>query len=216
MAIWCKLRSIALFLLCFLVCLTGSSSVLAQKVPLALYYETLCPFCSNFIINDLSKIFLNGLIDIVDLRLVPFGNAEIGGSDYQSINCQHGPSECFLNTLEACAIHAWPDLLELQYGNETKSLVPPHEYVPWVVVNNKPLYTDYANFTTYVCKAYNGTVPRVCNETTFQLVASAELDQTPQACLRKRDSVASVAPKPPPIMSHMSLGRRQMKMAISE
>ncbi|KAK9159173.1 hypothetical protein Scep_005747 [Stephania cephalantha] len=258
MALIC--RSVSLFLLCYLVCLSGSS-VSAQKVSLALYYETLCPFCSNFIVDGLSKIFHNGLVDIVDLRLVPFGNAEIG-SDDKTITCQHGPGECFLNTLEACAIYAWPDLnthfafiyciehlvaegkvkqwqscfektgldsapiadcyksglgtkLELQYGNETKSLVPPHEYVPWVIVNNKPLYTDYANFTTYVCKAYNGTAPSVCNETTFQLAANAESDQTPQACLRKRASIASV-PRPPPITSHMSSGRRQMKMAISE
>ncbi|KAK9168051.1 hypothetical protein Syun_000191 [Stephania yunnanensis] len=229
-------------------------SVLRDSVPFLLQFHRRWP------LEDLPQ----RLVDIVDLRLVPFGNAEIG-SDNKTITCQistHGPGECFLNTLEACAINAWPDLnthfafiyciehlvaegkvkqwqscfektgldsapiancyksglgtkLELQYGNETKSLVPPHEYVPWVVVNNKPLYTDYANFTAYVCKAYNGTAPSVCNETTFQLTANAESDQTPQACLRKRATIASV-PRPPPITSHMSSGRRQMKMAISE
>jgi hypothetical protein len=26
---------------------------------------------------------------------------------------QHGPYECLLNTVEACAIHAWPKLVRL-------------------------------------------------------------------------------------------------------
>ena len=47
----------------------------SHKVKLSLYYEALCPFCTNFIVNNLAKIFENGLISVVDLRLVPWGNA---------------------------------------------------------------------------------------------------------------------------------------------
>ncbi|XP_042512526.1 gamma-interferon-responsive lysosomal thiol protein-like [Macadamia integrifolia] len=86
------------------------SSPSSPKVSLALYYETLCPYCSRFVFNHLSKVFENGLITIIDLQLVPYGNAITKGN--VTIICQHGPDECMLNTVEACAIDAWPDLTE--------------------------------------------------------------------------------------------------------
>lgn len=46
--------------------------------------------------------------------------------------------------------------LELQYADETSALKPPHTYVPWVVVDGEPLYEDYENFISYICKAYKG------------------------------------------------------------
>ncbi|GFS38570.1 gamma interferon responsive lysosomal thiol (GILT) reductase family protein [Actinidia rufa] len=79
----------------------------SHKVKLSLYYEALCPFCTNFIVNNLAKIFENGLISVVDLRLVPWGNAFV--KDKKTWVCQHGPDECLLNTVEACAIRVWPD-----------------------------------------------------------------------------------------------------------
>ncbi|KAI3965589.1 hypothetical protein MKX01_010546 [Papaver californicum] len=80
----------------------------SNKVSIALYYETLCRGCSDYIIQYLPKIFENGLIDVIDLKLVPYGNAFLGKNS--TIICQHGPKECYLNKLEACAIHVWPDL----------------------------------------------------------------------------------------------------------
>ncbi|KAL6967730.1 hypothetical protein U1Q18_033541 [Sarracenia purpurea var. burkii] len=180
----------------------------SDKVSLGLYYESLCPYSANFVVNYLAKIFENGLISVVDLNLVPWGNAKIRGNN--TFDCQHGPSECLLNTIEACAINIWPDLnkhfsyincvetlvykhkypqwetcfdelgldptpisecyssgygkeLELKYAAETNTLQPPHEYVPWVVVDGQPLYEDYENFVSYICKAYNGTArPNAC------------------------------------------------------
>jgi interferon, gamma-inducible protein 30 len=58
----------------------------AEKVSLELYYESLCPYCSRFMVNRLAGIFEDGLIEAVDLRLVPYGNARIGANG--DISCQ--------------------------------------------------------------------------------------------------------------------------------
>lgn len=72
--------------LLFLFVASSLCSVYASKVTLSLYYEALCPYCSNFMVNHLPKIFEDGLISIVDLELVPYGNARIGFNG--SISCQ--------------------------------------------------------------------------------------------------------------------------------
>ncbi|GKV09507.1 hypothetical protein SLEP1_g20993 [Rubroshorea leprosula] len=178
---------------------SSSASVISltsdsDKVSVALYYESLCPYSADFIINYLTKLFDDDLISIVDLPLVPWENTKLRGNN--TIDCQHGPYECLLNTVEACAIDIWPQLrqypewescfeklvldskliadcytsghgkeLELEYAAETNSLHPPHKYVPWVVVDGQPLYEDYENFISYVCKAYRGsTILKACSE----------------------------------------------------
>ncbi|XP_021720992.1 gamma-interferon-inducible lysosomal thiol reductase-like isoform X1 [Chenopodium quinoa] len=212
-----NLRRIISLLLTYLtitqICSATSNS--AEKVKLDLYYESLCPYSADFIINDLAIIFQNGIIDIVDLRLFPWGNAKLTSNN--SFTCQHGPNECLLNTVEACAIHAWPNLddhfpfitcveslvyegkyyqwetcfkelgldpepitdcyksevgkkLELKYAALTDALKPPHKYVPWVVVDGKPLLEDFEDFITYICKAYKGPKPSACNVVSFASV----------------------------------------------
>ncbi|WVY93296.1 hypothetical protein V8G54_032384 [Vigna mungo] len=102
------------------------------KVSLELYYESLCPYSANFIVNHLPKIFSTDLIPIVHLKFVPWGNANLQPN--HTFICQHGPNECFLNTVEACAIDIWPqlgkhfqfiycveDLVNQQRANEWKS-----------------------------------------------------------------------------------------------
>ncbi|GMY25586.1 gamma-interferon-responsive lysosomal thiol protein [Fagus crenata] len=178
----------------------------AENVTVTLYYETLCPYCANFIVNYLAKIFQNGLISIVNLRMIPWGNAWIQSDG--TFVCQHGSDECLLNTIEACTIIIYPDVvrhfrfihcveslnlegkqtewancfqksglgtvpidcynsgygkvIEQKYAKETAQLNPPHRFVPWVVVNNKPLQEDYGNFGAYICRAYKGPKPGAC------------------------------------------------------
>ncbi|OVA02782.1 Gamma interferon inducible lysosomal thiol reductase GILT [Macleaya cordata] len=256
---------ISLFLffqfLCFTTTLSLSSAVTLSssasgKVSLALYYETLCPYCSKFIVNHLAKIFERGLIDIIDLNLVPYGNAIVVPPN-DTITCQHGEFECLLNTVEACAINVWPDLnkhftfiycverlvvegkykewescfgqmgldpkpiadcfnsgkgkqLELKYAKETNDLQPPHTYVPWVVVDGKPIYENYEQFATYVCKAYKGTaLPKACRELPLEITPKAKSNQMLQVSYADETSPTTK------IRSPVTSWRRQMKMTAS-
>ncbi|KAH1039981.1 hypothetical protein J1N35_041724 [Gossypium stocksii] len=186
----------------------AQSHIKPKKVHLSLYYESLCPYCRNFIVSQLVKVFNTDLLNIINLRLVPWGNAQYVKPN-KTIICQHGEDECYLNTIHACAINIWPDprkhfnfiycienqglpikdnqhsdvmeavwkacsarsgmdqklikdcydsgygrKLLLQYATETDHLYPKHLYVPWVTVNNQPLYDKYEDFITYVCNAY--------------------------------------------------------------
>ncbi|CAA0395006.1 putative gamma interferon inducible lysosomal thiol reductase GILT [Arabidopsis thaliana] len=174
---------------------TGES----DKVELNLYYESLCPGCQSFIVDELVKVFDSDLDTITDVKLVPFGNAKV--SNNLTVICQHGEEECKLNALEACVINTLPnpksqykfircvenntdnwessclkgygnekaindcynsDLskkLILGYAKQTSSLKPKHEFVPWVTINSKPLYTKLDDLVGQVCKAYKGKTP---------------------------------------------------------
>lgn len=70
-----------------------------EKVAVALYYESLCPYSALFVVNHLAKVFENGLLDAIDLKLVPYGNARIhaGGE----ISCQ---VRCWIPAAFPCAI----------------------------------------------------------------------------------------------------------------
>uniref|UniRef100_A0A6V7QRA9 Gamma-interferon-inducible lysosomal thiol reductase n=1 Tax=Ananas comosus var. bracteatus TaxID=296719 RepID=A0A6V7QRA9_ANACO len=211
-----------------LLSLSPSHASATKRVSLSLYYETLCPYCSNFIVNHLSRIFSNGLVSIVDLDLVPYGNARVSSDG--SFICQHGANECLLNVIEACAIKEWPDVqehfrfihcvenlilgqkenewqscfqvaglsseavvdcynsgygrqLELQYAAETDALRPPHQYVPWVVVDGKPLYADYMNFEAHICGAYDGKLPKACKGHRQSISQEMKASRGDQVCL---------------------------------
>ncbi|KAJ4908938.1 gamma interferon responsive lysosomal thiol (GILT) reductase family protein [Raphanus sativus] len=110
---------------CFFLSLSSS-----QKVTLSLYYEALCPFCADFIVNHLPQIFRNGLISSIDLHLVPWGNALFKPD--ATILCQHGEAECALNAIHACAIDAYPDVMKhVGYIYCTERLVLENKLEKW-------------------------------------------------------------------------------------
>lgn len=80
----------ALRLLLILSIISSSSAAAAvnsgEKVTFEVYYESLCPYCSNLIVNYLYKLFESDLISITDLKLIPYGNAKIKPNG--TITCQ--------------------------------------------------------------------------------------------------------------------------------
>ncbi|KAI5603951.1 hypothetical protein POPTR_001G281004v4 [Populus trichocarpa] len=223
----------SLVVLVFVSLLESSTTILpsnSDKLFLALYYESLCPYSANSIVSYLNKLVEDDeLLSIVDLYLSPWGNAKIRGND--TFVCQHGPYECLLSTVEACAIHPWPKLEdhfpfvycverlvyerkypewescfedlgldpkavsecytggygdELEkYATETNALQPPHKYVPWVVVDGQPLYEDYEDFITYICKAYKGTAtPKACSKPSGYSIQRPKAKSIPPVCYR--------------------------------
>ncbi|KFK24661.1 hypothetical protein AALP_AA8G008600 [Arabis alpina] len=111
-------------------CSLSLSSSLSQKVSLSLYYEALCPYCAEFIVNHLSKIFENDLISAIDLQLIPWGNAIIRSDG--TFLCQHGKAECALNAIHACAINAYPDVMKhFGYIYCTERLVLENKLEKW-------------------------------------------------------------------------------------
>ncbi|XP_041847295.1 gamma-interferon-inducible lysosomal thiol reductase-like [Melanotaenia boesemani] len=77
----------------------------ADKVQVALYYESLCPGCRGFLVEMLfpTWVLLN---EIMSVTLVPYGNAQEkpDGPKY-TYECQHGQPECLGNMIETCVMN---------------------------------------------------------------------------------------------------------------
>ncbi|KAD3338481.1 hypothetical protein E3N88_34002 [Mikania micrantha] len=95
----------------------------AEKVQVEVYYESLCPYCENFIVNYLIDVFTEKIDAIADVKLYPYGNAKVNSNG--NITCQHGEQECLLNTVETCAINTWPDV---------------HDHFPFIFCVERYLY----------------------------------------------------------------------------
>ncbi|CAI9288140.1 unnamed protein product [Lactuca saligna] len=68
-------------------------------------------------------------------------------------------------------------LLELQYADEIKALEPPHTYVPWVVLDGQPLYDDYVDIISLICKAYKGSkTPQACHGLSLPVTKHKDTD----------------------------------------
>lgn len=77
----------------------------ADPVKLAVYYESLCPGCQDFISSHVWPTYLE-LSEIMRLHLIPFGNANFSGIEYAwKFQCQHGPRECFGNKIQSCVLN---------------------------------------------------------------------------------------------------------------
>lgn len=84
--------------------------------------ESLCPGCGEFVETSLVPVYTQLGPEVIDLQLVPFGNAHI--QDDGSVLCQHGVGECDANVYELCGIDVNPD---------------PKDYLPFIACLAKTL-----------------------------------------------------------------------------
>ncbi|XP_049532365.1 GILT-like protein 3 [Anopheles darlingi] len=80
-----------------------------SKLPITIYYETLCSDSMVFITHQLYPSWLRREKEM-KLRLVPFGKSWIDerNNDTPVYHCQHGPRECELNILHGCIFEKLP------------------------------------------------------------------------------------------------------------
>ncbi|NXV80619.1 GILT reductase, partial [Atlantisia rogersi] len=229
--LWCSSPEIAVACQAESHC-ANASHPSAAPVELSLYYESLCPGCRLFLVQQLFTTWLLLPEEVLNITLVPYGNAQVGvgpsgavgagpGASGPAQNrsipqernvsgkwqfqCQHGPEECLGNMIETCLMHEaqnfstyFPVIFCMESGSSvtknleaclqiyapqldggriaacvqgdtgaalmhrnaqlTEALDPPHEYVPWVVINGK--HTDelqaqaQASLLGLVCSLY--------------------------------------------------------------
>ncbi|XP_064552972.1 GILT-like protein 1 [Drosophila montana] len=96
----------------------------AAKVPIAIYYESLCPDSAKFITEQLYPAMKSELSEAVELTFVPFGKShfQTQGSEV-TFTCHHGPNECYGNKVHACAIeHIQANSYQNDYTRESLTL----------------------------------------------------------------------------------------------
>jgi len=79
------------------------------KVLVQVYDEALCGGCHEFILNQLIPVYAELTETVLDVEVVPFGNAKIKDpADPATLQCQHGVAECDANSYQQCAAALYP------------------------------------------------------------------------------------------------------------
>ncbi|CAG2107511.1 unnamed protein product [Medioppia subpectinata] len=98
-----------------LITIIGMGAVIADTtgaaapVKIDVYYEALCPYSKQFIVEQLIPTY-NKVASIITVGLIPFGNAKWkkvakpDGTFDVEFTCQHGEQECIGNRIHDCVL----------------------------------------------------------------------------------------------------------------
>ncbi|KAM1055643.1 hypothetical protein ACFX13_029848 [Malus domestica] len=176
----------------------------SSKVSLALYYESLCPYSPNFIVNYLVKLFKDEFISIVDLKVSLWGKAKLRSND--TFTCQN---DLFLSLI---APRVWFTSTSRPSGSRVTR--------NWAWIQNLLLNAtavdmhgkeDYENFLSYVCNACNGTTAlKACSRFSLSTIQN-ESSKSTRSVGYNEGNMAAVRGR---IGSTITSWIRQMNLAI--
>ena len=89
-----------------LLCLVATA-LCVNEVTIDLYMESECPGCMAFVNGELKRaLATKDFQKIAKIQVFPYGNAHQSqnADGTWSFTCQHGPTECYGNLLEVCAM----------------------------------------------------------------------------------------------------------------
>ncbi|XP_043576634.1 gamma-interferon-inducible lysosomal thiol reductase-like [Chiloscyllium plagiosum] len=155
---WCSSLEIATACQVEHQCMEYQRKKDADPVMISLYYESLCGACRGFLVLQLFPTWLM-LNDIMNVTLVPYGNAlERCLQVYEPLLPWDNIENCVNGDLGNKLMHHNAEL--------TRALNPPHDYVPWILVNGKhteDLEDEAMNsLFNLICNTYSGVKPKAC------------------------------------------------------
>lgn len=106
-----------------------------EKIPVSVYYESLCPDSIKFFTTQLYPTYTSPLKRYFQLKLVPYGKStqRRSGPGWE-FNCHHGPKECYGNKVQGCILrHVPQESDQLKYINCLMSLALQNKNGPYPI-----------------------------------------------------------------------------------